>query len=155
MSEEAHNDDSADSADVRDAGFELREHTADLALYAWGASLESLFIAAADGLYAAIGTLAFSGNGEPDQLDIQANDTTNLLQEFLSELLFRFETRDVALTDLRIDELTDTRLRAATTRRTIDPDRSVLDREVKAVTYHDLEIVDRAGRLEVTVVLDI
>jgi len=136
-------------------GFELRDHTADIALYAWGDSLESLFRSAAEGLYAVVGELRPSGESEPLTLHIDAPDRDALLHDFLSELLFRFETGGVMLRDFAFERLDDTGLLASATCATVDADTSVFDREVKAVTFHDLRIVERDGRYEVTVVLDI
>ena len=47
-------------------GFELRDHTADIALFSWGATAKHLFSAAADGLYAACGDAAKSSRFNPE-----------------------------------------------------------------------------------------
>jgi len=148
------------------SGFELREHTADLALYAWGASPETLFTAAAEGLYAAIGQLqpltsasrvqpAAPAESEPGEITLTAPDRADLLGDFLAELLFLFETRHVRLADLRFHKLSDTHLRATGRLQAIDLAASQLDREVKAVTRHNLRIAAGQHPLETTVILDI
>ncbi len=137
------------------AGFELRDHTADIALYAWGDSMPALFAAAADGLYATIGELQLQEECRNEALHIQAGDPESLLRDFLAELHFRFETRHTRYSHFTFTRLDDTTLDAAADVATIDPKASILDREIKAVTHHDLNIVQHDGRYEVTVILDI
>ena len=137
------------------SGFELRDHTADIALFVWGDSLESLFRAAAHGLYATVGQLSSFGESMRDTLRFEAADAESLLHDFLAELLFRMEIRGVLLSDFDFARLDDTQLVAAVSIFEIDQESSVFDREVKAITYHDLRIVERGNRYEVTLILDI
>lgn len=137
------------------AGFELRDHTADIALYVWGDSRGALFRAAADGLYATIGELVVRGESRTESLRLEAGDIESLLQDFLSELLFRFETKAVRISDFAFRRLDDTVLDAAMRVAEVDQRASLFDREVKAVTYHDLNVIERDGRYEVTLILDI
>lgn len=137
-------------------GFELRDHTADIALYVWGDALPCLFRAAADGLYATIGELhALESRGRCDSLRLHAPDAESLLHDFLAELHFRFETKGVILTDVEFRRLDETTLDATARESPIDRDRSIFDREVKAVTMHDVRIERHCGRYEVTLILDI
>lgn len=140
---------------VEATGFELRDHTADIALYAWGDSLEGLFGAAADGLYATIGEIEAPDANQDETLRIEGNDVNDLLHDFLAELLYRFETGRVRLSDFAFEKLGDTELVATAIVGQVDPEASIFDREVKAVTYHDLHVLHRDGRYEVTVILDI
>ncbi len=140
---------------VEPTGFELRDHTADIALYAWGDSLEGLFRAAAEGLYATIGELEASDANQNETLRLEGNDVNDLLHDFLAELLYRFETQALHLSNFAFERLSDTELVATATAGQVDPKASIFDREVKAVTYHDLNVLHRDGRYEVTVILDI
>jgi len=137
------------------SGFELREHTADIALYVWGATAEALFAAAAEGLYAAIGQLRRAGPPEPMEIALSAPDQADLLGDFLAELLFHFETRHVRLIEVRFTELGETQLRATGRFEAIDLAASQLDREVKAVTRHNLRITTGQHPFETTIILDI
>ena len=136
-------------------GYELRDHTADIALHVWGDTLESLFRSAAEGYYAVVGDLKSCGATGTESLRINTTDVDGLLHDFLCELLFRFETGGLMLRDFVFERLDDTGLQATAACDKVDTDASVFDREVKAVTFHDLSIIERDGRYEVTVVLDI
>ncbi|MFQ5491146.1 MAG: archease [Phycisphaerae bacterium] len=138
-----------------DCGFELRDHTADIALFAWGTTPDKLFAAAATGLYAAIGELHGTGHKLPATTNLQGRDQVTLLVDFLSELLFKFETAHVWMVDPRFEELTETHLRMTGLFEPLDVNRCQYDREVKAVTHHNLAIRPMPGRLETTIILDI
>lgn len=137
------------------AGFELRDHTADIAVYAWADSVQGLFEAAAEGLYATIGELQSETTGGRERIRVEANDLESLLHDFLDELLYRFEMREQRLAGFSFGRLDDKVLDADAAVSRVDVRASMLDREVKAVTYHDLNIVESGGRYEVTVILDI
>ena len=139
------------------AGFELREHTADVALYVWGDTPEALFRAAARGLYAALGELVAAGTAQRQPFDVTltAPDQADLLGDFLSELLYVFVSRHAQLTDLEFLTLTDSCLRARGRLQPVDFERTEFDHEVKAVTRHNLAIEGGPGRWESTIILDI
>ncbi|HUU82432.1 MAG TPA: archease [Phycisphaerae bacterium] len=139
------------------SGFELREHPADVALYAWGDTPEALFASAARGFYAAMGELrpADSSADERVEISLSAPDRADLLGDFLSELLFLFDARGVQVTDLAFAELDESRVRAVGRLQPIDMKRSQFDAGIKAVTRHNLAIESRPGRLETTIILDI
>jgi SHS2 domain-containing protein len=124
--------------------FETFEHTADLGLRIRAVDLETLFAEAARGLFSIIAidldkvrlerAYAFELPGE-------ANDL--LLFDWLSELLFAYETKHVLLARFEVS-LADGRLRATAWGEPIDTSRHELDHEVKAITYHGLKL-ERVG----------
>ncbi len=135
------------------AGFEIREHTADIIVRAWAPSLAELFEQCTRGLYAVIGELVWLP-GEPITLKLAADTTEELLRDYLAELLFIFETGHEVVDARTYVQLTDTTLELVGHRCPIDPARSRLDREVKAVTYHGMTI-QRGPTLSVECILDI
>lgn len=140
---------------VANAGFELRDHTADIALYVWADSVEELFRRGAEGLYATIGELRVVPMDRTETIRLEANDLESLLHDFLAELNYRFDTKGERLSHFTFDRLDDTALEVTAKAAPVDGETSILDREVKAITYHDLSIVQRDGHYEVTIVLDI
>lgn len=137
------------------SGFELRDHTADIALFAWGTAAQDLFTAAAQGLYATIGELHGTGATKPFTINLDGRDQADLLVDFLSELLFVFETAQTRIIDFSFEELTDTRLRSTGLLEPLDVARCQFEHEVKAVTHHDLAIHNTPNGLETTIILDI
>lgn len=135
------------------AGFEELSHTADLEIKVWGEDLPSLFSAAADGMFHLSGIedyeKGFSAIKESISLD--AMDYEGLLILFLEELLYRL-TEDYML--FTVDSLSvspDFMLKAKLKGTQI---RSY-QRDIKAVTYHRLNIRETDLGYEVNIVFDI
>jgi SHS2 domain-containing protein len=133
-------------------GFEEIEHTADKSLRVYGRSREQLFGAAAAGMnYLMVGRRVKVDPRISKTLDIESIDAESLLVDWLSELAFWAETESMVFTRIQWLELTEIRLRA-----TVFGDRvSELEKHIKAVTYHNLKIVQTDKGLEVTIVFDV
>lgn len=91
-------------------------------------------------------------------LDLEAADGESLLVAFLGELIFLFDTRRFLCASARLEEVTlgaPARARGVIRGERFDELRHVFLTEVKAATYHALEIRETGGRLEVVVVFDL
>ena len=124
--------------------YEVFEHTADLGLRVRAADLETLFSEAGKGLVSLIvaNLDAVQPVHEksfvlpPDEFDV-------LLFDWLSELLYTFETEHFVSADCRV-ELSKQGLYATCRGEPFDRTRHIVDHEVKAITYHDL-LVEKSG----------
>lgn len=132
--------------------FEEIEHTADKALRIFGANLQELFISAARGMTDLIVTDVSKVSIEVEKfIKLDAIDAEGLLVEWLSELAFWAETEMLVFTQFRIQKLTATDLQASISGGKV----AVLEKYVKAVTYHNLKIIKTSQGLEATVVFDV
>ena len=135
--------------------YETFDHTADLGLRVRSADLESLFREAAEGLFSVL-VEPISWNETIGRVDfeLEADRTEFLLVDWLNELLYHFETRGLlfASFDVRLD---GNRLVASAQSRPFDEQRDRFLHEVKAVTYHDLEVRRTDQGWLVEVILDI
>jgi len=136
--------------------FELRSHTADVAVSATGATLGEAFAAAADGLAAATCD-DIPEAGERVSLTVRAEGLEALLFDYLDRLIYERDVRGVLPAGneatIRENENADGWVIEATARGV--PLAAVDAREVKAVTYPEMRI-DRVGDgWEVYVVLDV
>ena len=117
--------------------------------------MPDLLTPAAEGLYAALGELVAGGDELPMHFDFQGDDPSVLLRDFLTELLILFEhdkRRLVAVVDAAF---TESRLSVTAKTAAVDLERSAFHREVKAITYHELNIHAIAGGYEATFIVDI
>ncbi len=137
------------------AGFEFLDHTADVKLHVWGASLEELFHQALHGFYQLLGQIETTDDVQPTTVDIEAPDETDLLHDWLAELLYVFDSHGRQITDVEFVEMNRQRVTASGAARKIDFQRSRFDAGVKAVTYHGLEVQFHDGRFDATVILDL
>ena len=133
-------------------GFEEVEHTADNALRIFGIDMKELLISAAEGMTRLMAADMSKVSAETEKsIAIEAIDAEGLLVEWLSELAFWAETEMLVFKKFRIHQITAWRLQA----KIIGGRISKLEKHVKAVTYHNLEIIKTSQGLEATVVFDV
>jgi protein archease len=135
--------------------YETFEHTADLGLRVRAADLPSLFAEAARGLFSII--VADPGAVRPLEtisLNVKGDVPELLLFDWLSELLYIYETRRLLLSQFDA-RLGPTGLTATARGEPIDPNRHALDHEVKAITYHALKLQREADGWLAEVIVDI
>jgi len=135
--------------------YELFDHTADMGLRIRAVSLEALLVPATSALYAAIGTLVPGETAGARRIEVKDDEAAYLLRDFLTELLVMFERESRMVTTIDSAEFRDGFLAAECRLSTVDVPRSVLQREVKAITYHELAIKSTSGGFEATVIVDI
>ena len=132
------------------AGFQERAHTADWALDVWAPDLPTLLKQAARGMTALMGLHTRSAPRVSHAFDLPFADRESLLVGFLSELLY-LSARDGLGFDQFDLTLTADQLHAVVGGQPIDH----LAKEIKAVTYHNLRVVETARGLEATIVFDV
>ena len=135
--------------------YEELDHTADLRLRIFGADERELFANAAFALFDRIVDLASVRAQVAHEIEASGADIEETLVNFLSELLYRRETQNILYRDCEIRELTLQRVRSVCMGETFSPSRHEAKAEIKAVTFHDVEITRRGGRLEVTLTFDV
>ncbi len=133
------------------------DHTADIGLRIYAADLADLFRTAAEALFDVIVTNR--DRVEPlktDQFHLTADSTDALLLDWLNELIFRFETGHVVFGrfDVSVDP-DGCSLTARVHGEPIDPQRHVLDHEVKAATHHGIQVVQGQDGWAAELILDI
>ncbi len=139
--------------------YEVIEHTADVGLRVVAGSVDELFAEAGRGLV----TLMVPNAGQvaapavPDvAVELLGESVEALLVDWLSELVFIFETRQLVPRrfDVAVNEAA-LRLRAAVGGARLDRRRHRLGHEVKAVTYHQLSVRRGEQGWEARVIFDI
>ncbi|MBW2060655.1 MAG: archease [Deltaproteobacteria bacterium] len=135
--------------------YRVMDHTADLGVYFYGATPEEVLINAGAVLF----ELMLSG--KPRSGDIQKTvileglDLEDLLVRWLSELLYFFSVRKEVMTGAEIKSLSSTRLEARIKLAPFDPATQALKMEIKAPTYHQLELKPREAGWRARVIFDL
>jgi len=128
--------------------FEELDHTADVGIRAYGATLEELFENAAAGMFSLIvDPESVKLRGEVE-VQVTAEDLGGLMVNWLQELLFLHETQHLVFCefDVSIDKLD---LTGRARGEAIDKRRHDLKLSLKAVTYHRLKVDPEKGIAEV------
>ncbi|MDB5350973.1 MAG: hypothetical protein JWN86_2220 [Planctomycetota bacterium] len=136
---------------------ETFDHTADVGFRVAAETLDDLFVTAAEGLFGyVVVNLEDVRPSESEAVSLSADTTADLLVTWLNELIFRCETRHrlYANFDVHLSE-DGLKLAASIAGEPIDPDRHILDHEVKAVTQHGLSLTHSDNRWVAELILDI
>ncbi len=136
---------------------EIFEHTADVGLAARADTLAELLEALAEGLADVVCPRAQVAARERRALAVQeeADDAAGLAVDFLCEVLRLVEVSRFAVASARVLEASPRHLRAELAGEPFDPARHERAAEVKAVTYHQLEVAERDGAWHARVILDL
>jgi len=139
--------------------FEFLEHTADAYIAAYGKSLKEAFENAA---YATFEVMTDVAKVEPkveDRVEVEAHDEYALLYNWLEELLVKFETTGNLYSQFKISSIEETssglKLKAKIWGELFDPERHPQKVGIKAVTYHQMEIVKKPKAVTAKFILDI
>ena len=141
---------------VAAAGYREIEHTADWELEVWAPDLPGLLEQAARGMQHLAGLKLQDAPARQLELQLTAADAESLLVAFLGELLFSMEQQLMGFCDfdLQVNPLPDhagLELHASLQGQPL----LALDKEIKAVTYHDLAIASGPQGLQTRVVFDV
>ena len=132
--------------------FEEIEHTADRALRIYGSNLEELLLNAARGMNSLMVTQSIACSDLHEKfVEIEAIDIEGLLVDWLSELAYWAEMEMLIFQEFEIESVSPIHLRA----RLYGTRMTQLEKHIKAVTYHDLDIVQTKKGLIATVVFDV
>lgn len=133
--------------------YELISHIADVRLRVEADSLPELFVAAIEGMNSIIKEKREERKEKSSKIiKIQSPDKTALLIDFLNEVLYQSQANKEIYTEVKFLEFSETALKAEIYGQKVEE----FDEDIKAVTYHEAEIVkNERGNFETVIVLDI
>jgi SHS2 domain-containing protein len=145
---------------MKDAGFEFKEHTADIKVRSWGRTLEDAFIQTALSLMTVM---------TPDlkrispiiqrSFEIISEDIYALLFDFLSEFLYIFDVEGLIFSDIIVNlkktKNDDYFLKAIMKGEKFDRNKHEIGTEVKAVTYSFMNIKKKKSKIEIDIIFDV
>jgi SHS2 domain-containing protein len=134
--------------------YEELPHTADWCLRVWAGSLTALFAEAARGMNALAGVRLAEGPRARRTFETKAPDPESLLVAFLSELVYAAEQEHLAFESFQVSELEDLdgwKLKVEMSGAPIES----MDKAIKAVTYHNMQIRQAERGVEVEIVFDV
>jgi SHS2 domain-containing protein len=132
--------------------FEEVEHTADWALRVRGRDLSELLVNAARGMSRLLASdLDAILTDVERRFELDALDAESLLVNWLSELAYWAEAEMLVFQEFDLRRVASNHLEATVW----GGYASNLHKHIKAVTYHNLEIIQKEDGLEATVVFDV
>ncbi|MEE9513614.1 MAG: archease [Anaerolineales bacterium] len=131
--------------------YEEIEHTADWALRVHGQNLSELFRNAAFGMFSLLDIEPVPGNTECRFFELKAEDTETLLVSWLEELLYPLEVENATVVDFQVEVLEKAQLKAMIELKKI----ASIKKEIKAVTFNELDIRTVDSGYETIIVFDV
>lgn len=132
--------------------YELIDHTADMMVKAYGDTLEECFANAAYALFDQTVDLSNIGTDEEISIRVSGMDDEDRLYSFLAEMLFIEDCDNLILKEFDVS-FEDDDVVCMARGETLDRSKHRIRSEVKAITYHMMEI-DRELP-SVTVIFDV
>jgi SHS2 domain-containing protein len=127
------------------------DHTADIGLKITGMDMKDLFLEAARAIVIEIGASAASSE-KTLTIDVDGYDYEDLLVLFLNELLFEIQTRNFRVSGFDIISLLKTNIRVSVKG---THSSKPLKNNIKAATYHNLDIIRKRSGYETTIIFDV
>ena len=133
--------------------YEFLEHTADVKFRAEGASLEEMFVAAAEAMAETVRGDIKILEQEDRSFEVEGKDDVGLLYNFLEEFLFLLDAEDFLMAKIKSIDIEGNKLKCVVVGDAAKNYKFTND--VKAVTYSDMFVREEKGKFVCEVVLDV
>lgn len=134
--------------------FQFIDHTADVGILATAPTLEGLFEVAALALTELITSVDSLSHRVEHQVRLQEDEIETLLVSWLQEILYVLDTKGLIFGRFQVN-LRDLSLEATAWGEPFDPEVHTIKTEIKAVTYHQLEVVKGEEGWQAQVIVDL
>ncbi len=127
-------------------------HPADIRLEIIASCKEDIFRGALEGMaYIIQPNISQKSVLKKEQIEIHSLDINALLVDFLNEVLAKSDIHNSIFYNIKIEKLTDNSIKGMIEGRNVKE----FSKEIKAATYHGLEIKENKGEWKVVVLFDI
>lgn len=133
---------------------EIIDHTADIGIIVYAPDLKNLFARAALGMFSLITDISIVKGEIRREIKLAAANSEDLLIHWLNELIYLFEVAHIILCRFHIVEISNTKIHATCFGEKIKR-RHRINREIKAATYHMLNITKYNSGLKAQVIFDL
>lgn len=139
--------------------FEILEHVGDAYIAAYGETLEEAFANAGLAMFEIMTDTSLVSPKLRDEIEVQGDDEIALLHNWLGELLLKFEMELKLYSKFRVKRIERKdggfSLKAEVFGEHLDRDKHPSKTEIKAVTYHRMEVGRESGKFVVKFILDL
>jgi SHS2 domain-containing protein len=135
--------------------FRFLDHTGDLGILVYGRNLEELFTNAGEAFFDIITDLGRVREDTEKTIRVENSNLEDLMVNWLGELLYLHDVDGLLFKSFSIDELLGGRLKARAKGEAFQEERHVIKTEIKAVTYHQLQVKEERGRWMARIIFDV
>jgi len=135
--------------------FEILDHTADIGIIVHGENLKALFENAGEAFFRLITDLRKVRRRIERRVNIRGESLDRLMVDWLSELLYLHDVENLLFKGFEIDSVGEDGLKAVVKGEPFQEGVHVIKTEVKAVTYHQIEVRRENRGWRARVILDL
>jgi SHS2 domain-containing protein len=140
---------------IFDSKHRLIDHAADMGIVVYGTDLKNLFKGAAESMLKIMLSGVSARLANSRKLLVEGQDREDLMVRWLGEILSLMEIEREVVAAITINSISPRRLDARVETAPFDPDLQEILCEIKAVTYHQIEVVQKDDHWEARIIFDI
>ncbi len=135
--------------------YKILDHTADIGVIVYGEDLKALFENAGEAFFHIITDLKKVKLRIEKHIVIEGESLERLLVDWLSELLYLHDVENLLFKQFKIESVGEDGLKAVAKGEPFEEGVHAIKTEVKAVTYHQIEVRQEKGRWRAQVIFDL
>ena len=135
--------------------FEILDHTADIGLIVYGENLKTLFENAGEAFFHLITDLKKVRRRIEKRVEIEKEDLDRLMVDWLSELLYFHDVESLLFKGFKVESVGENGLKAVVKGEPFQDGVHVIKTEIKAVTYHQIEVLKKKGSWRAQIIFDL
>ncbi len=135
--------------------FEILDHTADIGIIAYGEDLKTLFQNAGRVFFHLITDLRKVKRRAERRINIEGESLDRLMVDWLSELLYLHDVENLLFKEFKVESVGEDGLKAVAKGEPFQEGGHAIKTEIKAVTYHRIEVRQEKGYWRAQVILDL
>ena len=135
--------------------YNLIDHTADFGIHVFGSDEKDLFANAALAMFDLITDLDTVTGSLKHAIQVTGEDWPDLMVNWLRELLFLWAGREMLVKKVEIQYISEKKLSASIHYDPFNADRHFIKNEIKAVTYHQIQVKPGPEGWEAKIIFDV
>jgi SHS2 domain-containing protein len=135
--------------------YRLINHTADLGIQVFGSDSQSLFTNAALALFDVITETDVLKGRDSCNITASGEDWSDLMINWLREILYLWNGREMLVKSVQILSLSENKISAKIYFDIYMPGLHIIKTEIKAVTYHQIQVKSSPSGWEAQIIFDI
>jgi len=135
--------------------YHLIDHTADFGIQVFGSDSKELFTNAALALFDVITEMDVLKGRDSCSITASGEDWSDLMINWLREILYLWNGREMLVKSVQILFLSENKISAKIYFDAYKPDRHIIKTEIKAVTYHQIQVKSSPSGWKAQIIFDI
>jgi SHS2 domain-containing protein len=135
--------------------YKLIDHTADFGMQVFGSDSQELFTNAALAIFDVITEMDVLKGRDSCNITASGEDWSDLMINWLREILYLWNGKERLVKSVKILSLSEKNISAKIYFDAYKPDRHIIKTEIKAVTYHQIQVKSSPSGWKAQIIFDI